>query len=200
MKFCTDKKIWKGQYRIPGLFQDFDKYMWNSRTFQDFPGLWQPCWCLEWFNSYVFFTGTIYCVTWWGWAISYLSIISCSWPMVLVVEHKWETKMKIILISKTSSSSTSLSASFAKAEEWAPELVVEHTFTVQTFPFSIQSRVKLIRKMLRTKPKHDQKRIWTNQMQIKIPDWVQTVNFHCNKYYREYDSLGILMKFGRRSQ
>ena len=29
----------------------------------------------------------------------------------------------------------------------------------ETFPFSIQSRVKLIRKMLRTKPKHDQKRM-----------------------------------------
>ena len=40
----------------------------------------------------------------------------------------------------------------------------------------------------------------TNQMQIEIPDWARTVNFHCEKYYREYDSLGILVKFGRRGQ
>ena len=54
--------------------------------------------------------------------------------------------------------------------------------------------------MLKTKQKHDQKGIWTNQMQIKFPDWARTVNFHCKKNYREYDSIGILLKFGRHEK
>ena len=33
------------------------------------------------------------------------------------------------------------------------------------------------------------KGLWTNQIQIKIPDLARTVKFHCKKYYREYDSF-----------
>ena len=134
----------------------------------------------NWFNSYVFFTGTIYCVTW-GWAIFPSLVAADQWC------GGW-TKIKIILISETGSSHQH------HFQPVSPKLKHEHlswlwniisqcnnihmlvsqqsiiSFKIwknslklnsshETFPFFIQSRVKLIRKMLRTKPKHDQKRM-----------------------------------------
>ena len=49
--------------------------------------------------------------------------------------------------------------------------------------------MKIIRNKSR---KMTRKGTWTNQMQIKTPDWARTENFHCKKYNRENDCFGNL--------
>ena len=159
---------------------------------------------------YVFLTGTTYCATEQGEARR-LRVSSLLQLVMVGVGGWTNWFRYIILISKTgSSTSLSVGVIEAEAwasEMWAgcarysgilvhfhtPPITIQFIFIIfiKFSPFhkspimiSIHSKGKKIRNMLKTKPKHDQERNmnpWTNQMQIKTPDWARTVNFYCYK-------------------